>query len=392
MPDTAFVEFQTTLTEARARVPDAHRSLLNRGPTTVGLDVINAFFGGARRKELDASNILRNAGLPSNLLTKSDARIDGRQFNALIWAIQGEMNDIFMGFLEQPAKLAFDREQSNARFQCSTLGESIRVSTQFRESVRNDVRYHCYDSDDGSAFVMEIDYAVRPDCSRSWFHWRHLTSAYRYYSWMIGQRITLKSISFEHAPPTTLDGWKPYSFFGCEVLFNQPAYALSFDKRYLLRPVIRKSAAEHADYNTQYPDWFEIPGQGLSWSRQVEQALVRLQADNVWSPTISMIGAMIGTSARVLRRQLANEGTSYSQIKSNTRCELSVAYLLATDHPITTVAELVGFGEPGDFTRAFISWTGQTPSSYRLEQSANNELIAAGSARLRAHERAKKQT
>ncbi len=43
--------------------------------------------------------------------------------------------------------------------------------------------------------------------------------------------------------------------------------------------------------------------------------------------------------------------------------------------PISVVADKVGFAEPGDFTRAFTQWTGQTPKDYRSAHLKGNKYI-----------------
>jgi len=49
------------------------------------------------------------------------------------------------------------------------------------------------------------------------------------------------------------------------------------------------------------------------------------------------------------------------------RCDIAQDLLINSDISLTVIAEKIGFSEPGDFTRAFLSWTGQTPSSFRAQ-------------------------
>ncbi len=62
---------------------------------------------------------------------------------------------------------------------------------------------------------------------------------------------------------------------------------------------------------------------------------------------------------------LARENESFQKIKVRVRCDLAIKLLLDSQLPISVVADKVGFAEPGDFTRAFTQWTGQTPKDYR---------------------------
>ncbi|MGI9320085.1 MAG: helix-turn-helix domain-containing protein [Thiogranum sp.] len=39
--------------------------------------------------------------------------------------------------------------------------------------------------------------------------------------------------------------------------------------------------------------------------------------------------------------------------------------LTHTDKPVAAIGESLGFGSPASFTRAFKTWTGQSPREYR---------------------------
>lgn len=364
---------------------DRHRAIVkDQLPVTLDGKFVAAFLRGAVLKGHDPKSIIKKAGLDPSLYDNENSEIDGREFQQLFFSIQGETNDIFMGYLRSPARFTLDREQSRVRFQCDTLGEALRMTTQFREAVRTDIFYEYMDDPNRQEFSLNVNYQTVPDVDREIFHWHRLMTIYRYYCWLIGKRIVLNSASFEGRRPRNDSDLRRYSIFDCKIKFDAPVYALAFDKKYLLSPIVRKSDAENADYAVSYPDWFETPGQGASWARQTEQVLVRLQDSGVWSPKIAMVGAMLSIGARSLRRNLAKEETSFAKIKSRVRSELAIAYLMATDHPITLIGEYVGFMEPSDFTRAFITWTGQNPSDFRAKHAGDKELINACGARLRS--------
>ncbi|WP_427968252.1 AraC family transcriptional regulator ligand-binding domain-containing protein [Altererythrobacter sp.] len=357
-------------------------------PLTLGSDFVRAFLKGAELRGYDPEALLRKAGIAPAILIDPDLRLDGRDFQHLTYTIQGEMNDIFMGFMEQPGKLGLDREQGRVRFQCATLGEALRSSTQFREVIRNDISYEYVDDAKRREFTLTVNYRVIPEVDRALFHWHRLTLIYRYYSWLIGRRIALRRASFEEPEPVEPDARRRYGIFDCERHFDASAYSLTFDRKYLLSPIIRKSEAEHVDYVLDNPDWFSIPGQGASWARQTEQVIMRLQQRGVWSPNIATVAAMLSVGARTLRRNLARDNESFTRIKARMRCDLAIAYLIATDLPITVVAEYVGFCEPPDFTHAFVGWTGLNPSAYRERHAHDKDLIPAASARLASHNQA----
>lgn len=63
-----------------------------------------------------------------------------------------------------------------------------------------------------------------------------------------------------------------------------------------------------------------------------------------------------------------NEGTSFKQLLTQTRREQALAYLADPSLEIKEVAFLVGYEDQNSFYRAFRSWEGETPASWRLAQ------------------------
>ena len=69
-------------------------------------------------------------------------------------------------------------------------------------------------------------------------------------------------------------------------------------------------------------------------------------------------------SYQVVRRRLADEGTSYQQIKDSIRRDLALELLANPEIPIADIAERTGFTEPAAFSRAFKKWCGESPAQF----------------------------
>jgi len=85
-----------------------------------------------------------------------------------------------------------------------------------------------------------------------------------------------------------------------------------------------------------------------------------------------------GDCAKIWR----DEGESFQAIRTRLRGELAGAYLLASDIPISAIGSLLGFSEPGSFSRHFIAWSGMSPSAYRAQHVADAAKLAAATAIL----------
>jgi AraC-like DNA-binding protein len=79
------------------------------------------------------------------------------------------------------------------------------------------------------------------------------------------------------------------------------------------------------------------------------------------------LAAWLNMSARTLHRQLQEEGASLQQLKDSVRRDLAVTLLQRSSRPMKQVAEAVGFQNEKSFMRAFKTWTGATPESFRHE-------------------------
>ena len=74
-------------------------------------------------------------------------------------------------------------------------------------------------------------------------------------------------------------------------------------------------------------------------------------------------------SNRTLQRKLKEEGVSFSHILQESRIQLAKSYLRQPNRSVIEVCYLLGFSEPSAFSRAFKRWTGDSPASYRDQQS-----------------------
>ncbi len=81
--------------------------------------------------------------------------------------------------------------------------------------------------------------------------------------------------------------------------------------------------------------------------------------------------------ASVRQRQLASEGTSYRELLRDTREQLARSYLQERRYSLIEVSFMLGYLEQSTFTRAFKSWTGQSPGEFRKVGYESPERMVA---------------
>lgn len=78
-----------------------------------------------------------------------------------------------------------------------------------------------------------------------------------------------------------------------------------------------------------------------------------------------LAAARLAMSRRTLVRQLADHGTSYTDLLRQTRYRTAIHHLRYSSQTVEDIAFLLGFSECAPFVRAFRRWSGHSPSEYR---------------------------
>ena len=81
-------------------------------------------------------------------------------------------------------------------------------------------------------------------------------------------------------------------------------------------------------------------------------------------PGIEQVAKKLKVSARTLQRQLACEGSNFSDICAQVRCEKAAQLLRTRKHTVSSIAEELGYASVANFGRAFRRWYACTPSDY----------------------------
>lgn len=79
---------------------------------------------------------------------------------------------------------------------------------------------------------------------------------------------------------------------------------------------------------------------------------------------IEFIADKLHMTPRTLQRRLQAQGYTFSQILEEMKQEMSFKLLRSRQHSISEIAYMLGFSEPGSFSRSFRKWTGTTPKHF----------------------------
>ena len=80
---------------------------------------------------------------------------------------------------------------------------------------------------------------------------------------------------------------------------------------------------------------------------------------------VEFVAESIGLSAKKLRRLLASEGTTFSDLLETVRSKMARELVANSNTPVASIAGLLDYSATPPFILAFRRWTGMSPLEYR---------------------------
>lgn len=106
------------------------------------------------------------------------------------------------------------------------------------------------------------------------------------------------------------------------------------------------------------------------FSQRVQRALAERLAKD---PGAGELAAHLGISVRTMARQLAEGGTTYSDLKDQLRKTQATWYLKHTELSIEAIASRLGYTELANFSRAFRRWHCVSPRKMRQSMRSSDD-------------------
>lgn len=250
-------------------------------------------------------------------------------------------------------------------------GYAILCCTSFRQAMAFATRYHLL-----AAPLAAISFAEQDDRS-SWtleaIHHRKIDS--RIARFVIELQIGIHtSLHRDVMGPTFVpreitlaydrsdDFHLSEDLVGCPVRWGQDANRLLFDTAAL-------DAEPKLGNRTTYSAIIDVCDALLADMATyggVAGRIRRLLVESIHRPpTLEAVADRLGMTARTIRRQLGEHGTSFRALLDEARSELAIKYLRETRMTNEDIAAALGFADPANFRRAFRRWTGTNPNGFR---------------------------
>lgn len=327
---------------------------------SVSASLTQAILHAASRLGLPRDALLAACALREESLADPDARIP--------FSVQQQLWDELDRHLQNPEPgLLLGRHMTPGPF--SVLSYLLQSSATLGDALNAALRYQRLGGEGGELQVEERGEALlllyRP------LHPQHPATRIRVLAMMacwvqmtapLLDGFHLLGAQFRHAEPLDLT---PYQqVFACPLQFASSDYAIILPRALCSAPLVQANP----------------PLQQLL-RQHAEALLARLPSASLSARVVSLLGEQLAhgepdrgeiarklhLSERTLQRRLAEEGSSYQQLLTDTRRQLAEQHLREDRLAAAEIALLLGYSEPSVFFRAFRQWTGLTPGEYRAQ-------------------------
>jgi AraC-like DNA-binding protein len=92
---------------------------------------------------------------------------------------------------------------------------------------------------------------------------------------------------------------------------------------------------------------------------------IAARGQSVNQPRLEQLAAALHRSPRTLIRQLADRGTSFTELREAQQLAIARRYLADARYSVSEIGALLGYGDAANFGRAFRRITGVSPGQYR---------------------------
>jgi AraC-like DNA-binding protein len=308
---------------------------------------------------LDPISLLRRHRISPRLMLENNARISIERFADLQVSTMQAMNDETLGYGTRRLPVGCWSMMCHAVIGCETLGKALNRYCRFYQLFEMGV--HPVLEEDGELVRIYLLAQEGTGASRPYLHELLLFNTHRFASWLVQEHLPVQSVQFESAPQAPDQDYR-HMFLGNPIIFEQARSQLV-----LSRSVLDKRIAQN---ETSLRHFLRHPALIMltqdyainSWTARVRD-LVRRQLRDI--AELNDVAGALQVHPQTLRRRLAAEGTTFKDIKNQVRRDTALHFLGKQGLSIEEISHRAGFSESSAFIRAFKSWTGVTPYTYR---------------------------
>jgi AraC-like DNA-binding protein len=314
---------------------------------------------GAKSFGLDPAELFKEAGIDPGIRLDVNARVSAAQYDYLVWTEkQKSHDDAFAFHLVEHLHPSYLGVLGYAWMTSASLRRAFQRMSRYGRLLADDVIIRLDDQGETLHVLLESESAdIRDPDLREQLRFANAVKLCRM---NCGDSFKPVRIHFRQSEPSQPAAF--YSFFRCELQFDSEASVLVLDSEVADRPLPGFNAQLANLLEQQIVDYLAKLDKQDIVGRTKSVIFEQLPSGHV---TIEGIATELNLSVRTLRRKLKEKGTSFKEILTLTRRELGERYIHDNSLSLTEIAFLLGFSDSSSFSRAYRTWTGQSPSEQR---------------------------
>jgi len=304
-----------------------------------------------------AEVVLRDTAIDARAFGEPDAEITAGQELQLVRNLQGALPD-------EPA-LGLE---AGLRYHASThgiMGFAVLSSRTIREALAVGIRYfrlsftfaEMRTEQQGDDVLLTLDDSGTPEDVREFQTLRDIAALGTMQRDLIG--FSVPAEEFRLSAPDRGISDRIEEATGIAPTYNASVTSVVIPAHYLDLPLPQASPLTAALCERQCAELLQRRMARLGIAGEVRQLLVRRSTVTDQDD----VARELNTSVRTLRRQLADEGTSFRELSAEVSCLLAEE-LLGSGMPVEDVAHRLGYSTASSFTHAYRRWRGTTPGAY----------------------------
>lgn len=344
------------MAENRQNIANSATVFAPRG--TVAPAFVRGMLAGAANQGHDPATLLAAVGIPPDCLADDTARVPLADYAALYNHVNAVLDDEAFGLFAGPMRVGCFEFLCRATITAPQLDEALARAIRFLRTLLPEMRIAI--ARDGSAALLSIEERQPLAVDRVFAYEWLLRLLHGLSCWLVGRGLALDAVDFPYPRPAHADDYA--LIYTADSRFDAPRLTARIAGNLLELPVRRDEAALQ-----RFLDG--APGKLTMLYRNDRELVMRvrdhLRAALPELPELAETAAALRLTPRTLNRKLEEEGSSFRAIKDALRRDLALTRIAKTRQPLADLAADLGYADASAFYRAFIGWTGLSPSAYR---------------------------
>lgn len=330
---------------------------------TIHVQLAKELFEGAKLNGVDEYSFLQNENVPTDILHNLNTRISVKTYYRILVAIQENLQDHFLGFMDHKIPPRAFRTFCEAATGYPDFESVIRFLNDFYGLLTDDFRYEITKVPTDGLSGLTVKFKKDDAHYKKFIIEFIMATTYKTLSWLIGEHFFIYSIHFTFSKPEIIEKSHYLYFLENRTSFESSRNTIIFDSGVLAKPVIRNQQ-DVPKFLKSSMNFFLHNPDAYAYTRKVRQTLSTINLASGF-PRFESVARKLNISHQHLWRKLNREGTSYQQIKNKLRKDMAIQLLTNTQLSISEIAYKVGYAAERPFYRMFSQWTGTSPAEYR---------------------------